>query len=325
MNRFLIDGQYKEVLTYHGIDVAMALRKARLPEDIFNHKSPSMTPEEYFGFANAVSRQITDPEVVLAIATSENIEKFSPPIFAAYCSQNGRTFIDRLAKYKKLICPLLFTTREEANRFSLEIATDDLQLPIPAFLLEIEIVFILNMIRLATKEDIRPVELILTSEISENVFTEFVGCPVTKGTRNILSFSLPDMALPFISRNDAIWDYFEPELKRRLSELEKDDSYAARVQSALTEMLPGGQSSILEVADKLGVSKRTLQRKLNDENTNFQKQLAITRELLARHYLASSDMTSDSIAFLLGFQELNSFLRAFKLWTGMNLHEYRQQ
>ena len=50
-------------------------------------------------------------------------------------------------------------------------------------------------------------------------------------------YALPDMALPFISRNDAIWDYFEPELKRRLSELEKDDSYAARVQSALTEML----------------------------------------------------------------------------------------
>ncbi len=325
MNRFLIDGQYKEVLSFHGIDVAMALRKAGLPEDAFSHRSPSMTPDEYFRFADAVSSQICDPQVTLKIASSENIEKFSPPIFAAYCSRNGRIFIERLAKYKKLICPLIFTTKEESSLFSLEIATDDQQVTIPAFLLEIEIVFILNMIRLATKENVSPIELMLTSAINENAFSDFVGCTVKKGSRNIISFSLSDLDLPFISRNDAIWDYFEPELKRRLSELEKDDSYAARVQSALTEMLPGGQTSILDVADKLGVSKRTLQRKLSAENTSFQQQLSNTRELLAKHYLASTDMTSDSIAFLLGFQELNSFLRAFKLWTGMNLHEFRQQ
>ena len=117
---------------------------------------------------------------------------------------------------------------------------------------------------------------------------------------------------------------FEPELKRRLSELEIDDSYGARVRSVLIELLPGGESSIDEVSRKLGLSKRTLQRKLKEENTTFQKQLNHTRELLAKHYIKNSQMTSDDIAYLLGYQDLNSFIRAFHTWTNMTVSEYKK-
>ena len=79
-----------------------------------------------------------------------------------------------------------------------------------------------------------------------------------------------------------------------------------------------------DVADKLGISKRTLQRKLTEENTSFQKQLNGTREVLAKHYIRNTDMSSDDIAFLLGYQEINSFLRAFSLWTGMSVSEYKR-
>ena len=121
-----------------------------------------------------------------------------------------------------------------------------------------------------------------------------------------------------------MWEFLEPELQKRLYEMEKDDSYSARVRSALTELLPGGMSNIDDVAAKLGISKRTLQRKLTEEDTSFQKQLNGTRELLAKNYLRNTDMSSDDIAFLLGYQELNSFLRAFSLWTGMSISEYRK-
>ena len=109
--------------------------------------------------------------------------------------------------------------------------------------------------------------------------------------------------VPFISRNESMWEFFEPELKRRLSMMETDDSCAARVRSALMELLPSGECTIDDVAKKLGYSKRSLQRKLQEEDTNFQKQLSHTRELLARTYLANTDMTTEDIAFLLGYQE----------------------
>lgn len=79
------------------------------------------------------------------------------------------------------------------------------------------------------------------------------------------------------------------------------------------------------MARKLGYSKRSLQRKLQEENTNFQKQLNHTRELLAKTYLANTEMTTEDIAFLLGYQEIGSFLRAFTVWTGQTISEYREE
>ena len=111
---------------------------------------------------------------------------------------------------------------------------------------------------------------------------------------------------------------------RRLAELDVDDSVSARVRSALTELLPGGACAIEDVAEKLGLSKRTLQRKLGEENTTFQKQLNSTREMLAIHYIRNTEMSTNDIAFLLGYQEINSFLRAFAIWTGQSVSEYRK-
>ena len=141
-------------------------------------------------------------------------------------------------------------------------------------------------------------------------------------SEGIEAFSPPIFAA-YCSRNESMWEFFEPELKRRLSMMETDDSCAARVRSALMELLPSGECTIDDVAKKLGYSKRSLQRKLQGEDTNFQKQLNHTRELLARTYLANTDMTTEDIAFLLGYQESGSFLRAFTVWTGQTVIEYR--
>ena len=104
-----------------------------------------------------------------------------------------------------------------------------------------------------------------------------------------------------------------------------DDSVSTRVRSALTELMPGGACTIEAVSEKLGMSKRTLQRKLSEENTTFQKQLNSTREILAVHYIRNTDMTTNDIAYLLGYQELNSFLRAFSTWTGTNVTEFKKK
>ena len=53
--------------------------------------------------------------------------------------------------------------------------------------------------------------------------------------------------------------------------MEKDDTFAAKVRSVLTELLPGNGGTADGVAEKLGICKRTLQRKLTEENTSFQK------------------------------------------------------
>lgn len=324
MNRFILDNKYENLLKYMGISVEETLKKAQIPEDIFSRRNPSMTTEEYFRFMEAIDSLSNDKATPIKMGTISQIETFSPPIFAAYCSKNALICMKRLARYKRLIGPLIFLVKEEGDEVSLEITSENEELKLPEFLVMTEVVFLVNLIRNATKEQIVPKSVTIRHKVSESACNEFIGTEIYFGTKNMICFSKKDMIKPFISQNDAMWDYFEPELKRRLSEMDVDDTFSARVRSALIELLPGGQSGLEDVAEKLGYSKRTLQRKLNEEDTTFQKQLNHTRELLTKHYINNTDMTSDDIAYLLGYQDLNSFLRAFSIWTGTTISEYKK-
>ena len=112
-------------------------------------------------------------------------------------------------------------------------------------------------------------------------------------------------------------------LNQRLSELDATSCMTERVASVLLEMLPSGQSSISEVAAKLALSARTLQRQLQNESTSYKVVLNQTRNQLAQHYLLQTQLPLDEISFLLGFQDGNSFNRAFAVWMGTTPGEYR--
>lgn len=325
MKRFILDGGYEQLLAAHGIEAREALLKAGQPEDTLRQRTPTMSADGYFAFMQAIGELAPREDTSILMASTEGIEQFSPPIFASFCSSDGRSFIERLTKYKPLIGPMEFLLVEENEALSVELSCPETQTPIPSFLVECEIAFLVNMLRTATKEMISPTKVVMQTPPEGQWFVEFLGREVEEGQRNVVSFSTEDLALPFITRNDSMWDYFEPELGRRLSELDVDETLAARVRSALIEALPAGEVAADEIAQRLGVSKRTLQRKLGDEGTTYQKQLNHVRELLAKRYLTTTSMRTDEIAFMLGYVELNSFLRAFSSWTGSTPSEYRKQ
>ncbi len=323
MKHFLIDKNYGTYLSGMGFSMDEVMKKAMLPEDLFARQTPSLTAEEYFRFMGAIDALSPDEQTLIRLAAAEGIEAFSPPIFAAYCSRNALVCLKRLAQYKPLIGALLYQVEETETEVSVEILSGNEELELPEILVGIEFVFLVGLIRKATKETITPLSVTAKQPMKNSAYADFIGKAITVGDKNRLVFSKEDALVPFISRNESMWEFFEPELKRRLSMMETDDSCAARVRSALMELLPSGECTIDDVAKKLGCSKRSLQRKLQEEDTNFQKQLNHTRELLARTYLANTDMTTEDIAFLLGYQESGSFLRAFTVWTGQTVNEYR--
>ncbi len=323
MKHFLIDKNYGAYLSKMGFSIDEVLKKAILPEDLFAHQTPNLTAEEYFRLMQAIDALSPDAQTPIRLAISDGIEAFSPPIFAAYCSQNALVCLKRLAQYKPLIGALLYQITETDTEVSVEILSDNAELELPEILVGIEFVFLVGLIRKATKESITPLMAATKQPMKNSAYADYLGIPIATGAKNQLIFSKADAQIPFISRNESMWEFFEPELKRRLSMMETDDSYAARVRSALMELLPSGACTIEDVAKKLGYSKRSLQRKLQEEDTNFQKQLNHTRELLAKTYLTNTEMSAEEIAFLLGYQETSSFLRAFALWTGQTVSEYR--
>ncbi|WP_417080666.1 AraC family transcriptional regulator ligand-binding domain-containing protein [Mobilibacterium timonense] len=325
MNHFVVDGRYEDLLKYFGLDPEAVLKKARLPEDTFRRKIVTMKEEEYYRFMEAIGKLSTDSQLPINMSTVNQIESFSPPIFASWCSRNGEICIDRLTRYKKLIGPMRFLVSKEEDQETIRLVPGDETLEIPSFLVQSEFAFLIGMFRRATHEDINPMKISMTELPKDDSFADFAGIAPEHGEENYIVFSRKDLNEPFISFNDAMWSYFEPELAKRLAEVEVDDSVSARVRSALTELLPGGAGTIEDMAEKLGMSRRTLQRKLSQEDTTFQKQLNNTREILAIHYIRNTDMTTNDMAYLLGYAELNSFLRAFTVWTGKSITEYRKE
>ena len=88
-----------------------------------------------------------------------------------------------------------------------------------------------------------------------------------------------------------MWAFFEDKFNQKLINLDSGANTVARVRATLLESLPGGESSIEFVANKLAMSKRTLQRKLTSEAETYQSVLQSVRMELADHFLERSEMS----------------------------------
>lgn len=87
---------------------------------------------------------------------------------------------------------------------------------------------------------------------------------------------------------------------------------------------PGVFPDMDDIAAQLGITARTLRRRLQAENTSFSAILDDIRSSLASEYLKTTQMSTDDIGLLLGFTEPTNFRRAFKRWTGKTTSQYRQ-
>ncbi|MFN0248423.1 MAG: helix-turn-helix transcriptional regulator [Kofleriaceae bacterium] len=100
-------------------------------------------------------------------------------------------------------------------------------------------------------------------------------------------------------------------------------SVVAQVRKQLISEMDGADSSIESVAKRLGMSARSLQRRLADEKTRYNDLLAEVREEFAKRYLARGTVSASEVAYLVGFTEPPAFFKAFKRWTGMTPREFQ--
>ena len=93
-------------------------------------------------------------------------------------------------------------------------------------------------------------------------------------------------------------------------------SFQAMVENAIVPLLPHAEVRAGEIARRLGLGQRTLARRLNEEGLTFSALLSRLRHDLADRYLADGDTSISQIAWLLGYQEVSAFSKAYKRWTG---------
>ena len=114
--------------------------------------------------------------------------------------------------------------------------------------------------------------------------------------------------------------YCEPALTDRRG---NESQLRTRVENAISSLLPHGRVAVDDLARSLGMSKRTLARRLSDEGLNFTEVLQQLRRDLAAQYLEDPKLLISKIAWLLGFNEVSAFTHAFKRWTGKTPSQMR--
>jgi len=186
---------------------------------------------------------------------------------------------------------------------------------------------VLRLCRVLTGQNLVPQYFLIAHYRSEGIseMTRFVGTKVEFGAdKDEFALNLDARELPLIHAdthlNDLLLKYCEAALADRRGNMSQ---LRTRVENAISSLLPHGRVVVDDVARILGMSKRTLARRLSDEGLNYTEIFQQLRRDLAVRYLDDRKLHVSKIAWLLGFQEVSAFTHACKRWTGKTPREMR--
>jgi len=151
-------------------------------------------------------------------------------------------------------------------------------------------------------------------------------CPITfDADATAVTFANESMHLPTEGGGDReLVQVLERHAEALLAKLPPRTAFSSRVRAAMTPLLAGGDVTIDRVAAVLGSSARSVQRRLHEEGTSFQRVLDDLRTEAAVAYLRERTHSIAEVALLLGFSDQTAFHRAFVRWTGRTPGEVRR-
>ena len=322
--KLTVPKQFQDFLKSIGMSMENILEKAGIPNILWKEEIQFST-EEYYLFLKEIDEVITD-EQILAISNVDNLNMFIPSFFAALSSKNGLEGLKRLAKYKKLIGPVFLEIKEFEEIVQVQYFFEQREKELPRFAVLNEQLLLMNLLNKGIGKGIMPISVTSPFEYGEFLSKE-MNITVNKGVQNEIIFSMKDLKKPFLTANNIMVEYLEPQLKQKLAEKESEtlETFASRVQKKLFQLIPSGQFGLENVAEEFGISARTVQRNLAVENIKFNQVVKNVQKIMTLNYLESKELSIDEIAYLVGYTETSSFYRAFKGWTGKTVLQYRKE
>ena len=192
---------------------------------------------------------------------------------------------------------------------------------------ESSLVATLTVLNEITAADIRPLQVTFTHKkpVDISPYEEFFGCPVHFGQEhNRLIFKSEDLDIRSIKADESINRFMFERLKEKadgeeifIDKLIKDTS------ELIKDALPSGIPFAADIGKHLGMSTRTLSRRLTEKGTSFRQLVHDTQKAISLDLLRNTSETVGEIAYQAGFSEQSAFNRAFKRWTGTSPLEYR--
>jgi AraC-like DNA-binding protein len=319
MNKhFRVSGSMLQKLEEVGVSASAVLRRAGLPQGYGKQPRVLLNTEELFALWRAIGELSADPAIGLRLGTETKPERFHPIGLAALSSENFGAAMDQMARYKQLTCPEEIVQELDKKEWRIQfrwLLADEIE---PAVLIECAFAWVLSTGRVGSGTRLSPLRIeFVEPRAHVKAIERHFGCPVLCGAqRNAIVFRAEDAKRPFVTRNAELLSLLAPQFEEELKERRGDEDFVEQVRVAIQQKLTGRRPSMEDIADALHVSSRTLQRRLQDAGSSFQKVLEDARHRLARHYLNNSVLELNEAAYLLGYEDSNSFVRAFRTWEG---------
>jgi len=328
LRHFRVPGNLRIKLEELGVNVPTVLRAAGLPQDLFKQTRILVTTEEQFALWRAIGQVSKDPTIGLKLANESKTERFHPMAIAALSTENFGAAICHMARYKRLTAPEEILHEVDGGEWLIQFRwslTVDAE---PTALIEHCFGWVLTIARKGSGTNVTPLRVEFLQPRSHTAaLKRHFGCPIVCGAaRNALVFRASDVDLPFVTRNAELLDMLAPQLERELNQHSggDEDSFIEMVRSAIQQRLTGHRPNIDNIARDLHMSARTLQRKLQESGSTFQRVLDEARHQMARYYLSNSVLELTEAAYLLGYEDANSFGRAFRNWEGVAPKYWRE-
>lgn len=271
--------------------------------------------------------EFPDPDLGLLIGSTSDVRDFGLVGYTIYYSPTLADALNHIARYSQIVNEIAeFEIRESAKGAALVSKHfprfDVLRHPVDA-----RMTWALTALREAVGSEIKPVEAGFPYPRPAST------AALTRVFRSTLKFDQPesslvfrkeDLSRPVVAGDPELLGYLKQLADSVLESLSENATFADKVRREIWSDLSSGKTNVKHIASRLGVSSRSLQRRLREEGTSFGAELDSFRSDMARKLLEDRTIAIYDVAFLLGYSEASSFSRAFKRWEQSAPDEYRQ-
>ncbi|MBR0799162.1 AraC family transcriptional regulator [Bradyrhizobium jicamae] len=309
-----------------GVAPAALLRQARLPATLHLNEQGYVTTAQFFALWKALEDLKPEPGLGLQLVERTDTAVHPPSSLAAFYARDYRDGLRRIARFKRICSPEQLQVTEGDGECAITVEWPYASVPEPAISTDVTFASLVELGRRGTGHRLAPQRVeFARKRPKSDVYQKYFECSLRYGTaRNALILKSADLDRPFPGHNQELLDILTPALAAALGELQARSSIKDQVKVVLKRSLASGRPELSDVARDLGLSDRTLQRRITEEGTSFRELLLEARQELGRQLLSDPSAEIDEVACLLGYQDASSFYRAFRYWEGVTPGRWRE-
>lgn len=307
-----------------GVDMNHILRNAGITIDQTGIKGLNLTAKESSKVLHDFVLEYGRDDFHLKLADAFVKTPVGPAHLGFAVSTNIKAGIARVTKIKQLSTPVRWELRNTEKSTELKIYEVHPDYALDGYGEIMSFIWVIKSCRNYTLKYVVPQKIVISSNITyREELEKELGCEIEISTHNLLELDCETAELPIITNCDFVANAIDLEASLKLSEHATLPKISALVEQCIRKLLPSGNVTAERVSTELGLSKRTFERRLNENGLTFRKLLDDVKSDLAIQYLSDTDNSIAEISFMLGFEEPNSFSRAFKKWHGSTPNQLR--